>query len=351
MKLLRLLPPLLALAGASLGLSACNAGLSDAAAQVGSSSISRSELNATLSAMTGNAGFACVISGGNAKLTTGAGDSYPSGFAAQILTTMVEAKALRARAAAAQLTVTPFTRTIAKAQLLQAFAPGQSSDQSCTTPAQTIFTTLPARVRTQLLDLQSDQDLLAAHAIGVRLTPAGVANWARSHRAEATISCIELAPFPSASEAAAFAATVSGGSTFQAAASALGTQAQGGCVQATNLPSNVASAIAALSVGKVSAPVSYSGSYLVLELTSRSLAQGTEAAQLLLQSSASTVSGIVSSALAHVRVSVNPAYGTWRKVAATYEVVPPKGPPANLLLNPSAVGVAGTTATSGLSNG
>lgn len=349
MKPLRLLPPLLALCGAALGLSACNAGLSDAAAQVDNTAISRTELNATLAAMTSNTGFACVISGGNAKLTSGAGNSYPAAFAAQILTTLVEAKALARQAAAAHLSVTPFARTVAKAQLLQAFQPGQSSDQSCTTPAATILATLAPSVRNQLIELQANQDLLAAHASGVTLSASGVATWVQAHRAAATISCLELAPFPTASEAGAFASAVGGGTSFQSAAAAVGTQPQAGCVQAANLPAGIASAIGGLKVGGLSRPISYSGSYLIIQLTSRRVATGTEAAQLLLQASAAGVAHIVADALSRVSVSVDPAYGRWQRVSTTYQVVPPTGPSGDLLFNAAAVGAApAASGTSGL---
>ena len=349
MKPFRLLAPLVALAGASLGLSACNVGLSDAAAQVGSTTISRSELNATLAAMTSNAGFACVITGGNTVKTTGAGESYTSAFAAQILTTYVEDAALRAKLADAHLALTSYARSIGHAQLLTALQPGQSTDQSCTTPAATVLAQLPSSVRAHLVDLQAEQDLLSADRAHVALTAAGVGAWARAHRSAATISCVSLVPFSTSSEAGAFVSALHHGSSFATAAQALGTQTQSGCLQVSALPANLATAINALAVGATSAPVSYSGNYLVFQVTSRHVATGSQAAELLLQTAAPNVSGLVSAALAGAAVSVSPAYGHWAKVAGTYQVVPPTGPAAGLLFNPGAVGVAATSsASSGL---
>ncbi len=345
MKPLRILLPLFALSGAALGLSACNAGLSSDAAQVNTHSIPRGQLDAALHAIAKDPGFACVITGGNTARTVGAGDSYPAAFAAQILTTLIESHALDDRLAAERLATTPLAETVARAQLLQAFQPGQSTDQSCTTPAPTVLAGLEPSVRARLIALQADQNVLAAHAIGVELTTSGIAAWASAHPHAATLTCVDLAPFPSSAAAGSFITAVRKGTAFVAAAGALGSQVQSGCVAADSLPAGLGPALDALGVGQLSAAIPYSGSYLVFQVTRRSPVHGEHAAELLLQSTASRVSGIVAAALSAAQVHVNPIYGRWAKVSSGWQVVPPSGPPAQLLINPAAVGVSGTTGT------
>lgn len=328
---------LTAVAAGGLGLSACTAGLGNDAAQVNSYSISRGQLTDVLSAIDANSGFRCVITGGGSSATKGAGDSYSAAFAAEMLTTLVEERALDVQLGRQHLVLDDFARSLGLSELEQALAPGGSSDQSCTTPAATILAELPASTRDHFVNLQAAQDVLAARSVGVPLTQAGVGAWASAHPSEATLSCLDVAAFSSTSAAASFQRSVSGGASFATAAAAAGTQPESGCLSAATLPAPLPSVIGSLSVNNVSSPVSYNGGYLVVELTSRRLASGTEAAGLLMNVTASKVSAIVDAALAGVQVSVDPTYGSWKKVSATYQVVPPKSPPTGLLLNPSAV--------------
>lgn len=337
MKLRRLLLPVAALAAGSIALSACNANLGDVAAEVGGVSISSSELHQTLAAATSDAGFRCVISEGGTEKTSGAGDSYSAAFAAQMLTTLVEQQALDARLRAEHIVTTKFAKTAASAELAEAFAPGGQNDQSCTLQGAIVLAQLPASVRQRLIDLQAGEDVLASRAEGVPFTAAGIAKWAAANPAQATLSCVELAAFTSPTSAASFEKAVKAGGDFATSATAAGTQPDSGCVQATTLPSAIASAVAALSPSGLTAPIAYQGEYLVLQLTSRRVATGAEAAQLLLNTASAKISAIVHSTLAAAKVTVDPAYGTWAKVQTTYEVVPPHGPPASALFNPSAV--------------
>ncbi|MDA8296807.1 MAG: hypothetical protein M0004_09515 [Actinomycetota bacterium] len=335
----RLLLPALALAGAALGLSACNANVATIAARVGGDQISRAELTDTLAAVNANSGFRCVITGGNSAKTVGAGASYSSAFTAQILTTLVENRALAAELRAQHLVVTPFARSIGQTELEQALAPGQSGDASCTEQAQVVLASLSPAVRRQFVDLQAEEDLLAARSEHVELTPAGLTAWAKANPDQATLTCLSVAVFQTKAAADHFAslARSAGASGFSSAAAASGTQAQSGCLQATSLPEPLRTEIGSAPTGVVSRAYSYNGGYLVVDVTSRKAATGKSAAALLMGSLASRIGTIVASALSSAEVHVDPAYGTWKKVSATYEVVPPKSPPPALLLNPSAV--------------
>ncbi|MDA8289907.1 MAG: peptidylprolyl isomerase [Actinomycetota bacterium] len=335
----RLLLPALALAGAALGLSACNANVATIAARVGGDQITRAQLTDTLAAVNANSGFRCVITGGNTTKTVGAGASYSSAFTAQILTTLVENRALAGELRAQRLTVTPFARSIGETELAQALAPGQTGDASCTEQAQLVLASLSPGVRSQFVGLQAEEDLLAARSQHVELTPAGLTAWAKANPSQATLTCLSVAVFQTKAAADHFAsqAKAGGASGFSSAATAAGTQAQSGCLQATTLPQPLGTEIASVHTGVVSSAFTYNGGYLVVDVTSRKAATGKNAAALLMGSLASRIGTIVASALASAEVHVDPAYGTWKKVSATYEVVPPKSPAPALLFNASAV--------------
>ncbi len=339
-----LIPACLLLAALTLG--ACNANFTSFAATVDSATISQHELNETVQAADASSGFRCVVTGGGAEATRGAGVSYNAGFAAQMLTTLVEGRALKVELARHQLRLTGFARSVGRSELEQALAPGQATDQSCTEPAAAVLASLPASVRARLIDLQAAQAMLAARAIGAQLSVAGVAAWAKAHPSAARVTCLSVAPFPSKAAAAAFVAQLRKGASFSSAAASSGTQAQAGCVQATALPGGLGAVVDALAPQQISSPTPYGSTWLVFTVSSRRSATGSEAAGFLLNTAASKVGALVNRALARVEVQIDPAYGSWRNVQGTYQVVPRSGPPAAALFNSVAVTTPASSALS-----
>ncbi|MCU1490122.1 MAG: Peptidylprolyl isomerase, partial [Acidimicrobiaceae bacterium] len=319
---------------------------SSQAAKVGSSSISQSQLNSVLKAVSSDADFRCVVTGGGAELTNGsAPGSYSAPFAAQMLTTLVESRALQDELARRHLQVAAFARSLGTSELESAFAPGQSTDQSCTTSGALVLAGLPASVRRELVTLQSSQAVLAASTAGVKLSSSSVASWAKAHPTAAQLTCVSLADFTSQALAKSFVTQASKGANFTTLAGAAGAQAQSGCVQASALPASLATVVEALATGAVSAPASYNSGFVVFKVTSRKAATGQQAAALLINSVASKVGAVVNEALTAAQVQVDPAYGRWAKVNGTFQVIPHTGPAATLLVNPAAVGASTASTT------
>lgn len=338
------LASLAGLLAAGLALSACNPNLAANAAQVNGQAISSSQLTSTLGDIANDANYTCVLSSATGGLTTkGAGAStYAAPFAAQILTTLVEEKALAATLAARRLQVGPFARKVSTAALQSQLTPPQGS--TCSVSGAAVLAGLPAQYRGFLVRLQAEQAVLLTDAAGVQLSAAGMARYAAAHPAESSLECVSAIETTSKSLATSLAAQVRNGASFatlakQHSIDATSAPAGGalGCVLPSQINSSLGATVSALQPGQVSAPLAFGSDWVIFQLTSRKPAPATEVAAVVLQSVAAKDTALIASALRHVRVHVDPTYGRWAKVSGVWQVVPPTGPPAGLLANPAAV--------------
>ncbi len=339
-----LLASLAGVAAAGLALSACNPNLAANAAQVNGQGISSSQLTSTLGYIANDSSYTCLLSGATGGLATkGAGTStYAAPFAAQILTTLVEERALAGALAARHLQVGTFARQVATQGLQSQLSPPQGS--TCSSSGVAVLAGLPQSYRRFLVGLQAEQAVLLADGAGVQLTANGVRRYAAAHPGAASLDCVSAIETTSKGLASSLASRVAAGASFAALARRYSidtTSAPSGGALGCVLPAQIASAlgatVASLQPGQVSAPVAFGQDWVLFELTSRKTAPPTQVAQVLLQSVAAKDSALVSAALRKVRVQVDPTYGHWAKVSGIWEVVPPTGPPANLLANPAAV--------------
>jgi hypothetical protein len=338
---------LVGVAMASLALGACNANLGANAAFVDGNPISEQRLDATLSAIASNSDYTCVLSSATGGLvTSGAGaGTYAQRFASSILTTLVEQEALAKAVAADHLAVTPFARSVAVQALQAQLSPPQGS--SCSAPGAKVLSSLPSSYRRFLVDLQAEQAVLLAHRAGVALTKAGMAAYARAHPDASSLECISAIEVASRAEAVSLADKVRSGASFaqlakrysldQASAPSGGAL---GCVLASQISPSLSSTVSSLAVGEVSAPVPFGSAWVIFQLSARKPASPDQVASVVLNSQLAKDQAVVSGALEAVQVHVDPRYGSWKRVAGIWQVVPPKGPPSALLPGSAASAVA-----------
>ena len=351
----KLLASLAGLALASTALGACNADFSASAAHVDGERITQQRLNATLAAIDADAAYRCVLTGATgAPVQQGAGQgTYATSFAASILTTLVEERALAKSLARGHLAVGSFARTVATQELQAQLSPPQGS--ACSASGAAVLAGLPASYRRFVVDLQAEQAVLMAHAAGVELTVAGMRRYATGHPAATSLDCVSAIEVASKAEATSIAAQVQGGASFAtlakqrsidtASASSGGAL---GCVLPAQLATSLGAIVSALGSGQVSAPVAFGSNWVLFQLTSRAPASPAQVASVVLQAEAPKDSAIVVSALERIQVRIDPLYGRWVKASGVWQVLPPTGPPSSLLGNPKAVAPSNPSGPSAL---
>lgn len=339
------LPGLALVIAGALALSACDSQFLPVAARVNGSFVSQSSLNSALDSVASDAGYRCLLesSAGGARAVTGVSDgTYNASFAASTLSLLIEEKAAGVAVAGAHLSVTPLAEQVASAELAASFTPSQGS--ACTEPGTEVLSALGGGFKTVLVRLQSDEDVLAAHAVGAALTPVGVRAYAKRHARATALDCIEAIVVASKAKAEQLAIAIVGGASFATVArknSLDASAANGGslgCITPSALTSPLGGIVASLPVGVVSPPVSFSGEWIIFEVTARRAPTLSEAAAAIIHAGSTAAARAIDASVATAHVEVDPHYGTWTKVGTTYEVKAPTGPPLRLLPNPSAVG-------------
>lgn len=340
----KILSSLAGLVVASLLLGACDAHLSATAARVDGTTISAQRLDRTLAAINGDAAYRCVLSsaaGGQIQAGVGAG-TYASSFAASILTTLIEERALASEVAALGLSTGPFARQVSTQSLVAQFAPAQGSP--CTESGAAVYQGLPRSYRSFLVSLQADQGILLAHAAGVPLNVAGVGRYAAGHPGTTSLECISAIEVASKALASSLTGRIRAGASFSTLAKQYSVDQSSaprggalGCVLPSQLASPLGGVVAALTPGSLSPPVAFGSAWVVFQLTSRVPASAAQVANVILRSEASKDTGLVVGALHRAEVTVDPSFGSWGKASGIWQVLPESGPPARLLENPAAV--------------
>jgi parvulin-like peptidyl-prolyl isomerase len=204
----------------------------------------------------------------------------------------------------------------------------------------TLLGDLPSSVASaQIRNQAVDEKLLAR---GADLSPAAVAAYYRANLAQFTTACVSLIATDTEAHANQLVAQINGGASFAdvAKANSLDSQtaANGGSLGCTYTQAQVEQALQVQSVtpGQPIAPVqdSTNGEWIIYEVTSQTVAPLSAASPVarreLLQSTAN-VNRVSREIVAFARtsdVSVDPQYGTWKRLT----VVPPVAPPSRYLL-------------------
>jgi len=381
----RLLVLLIVLAG---GVAAAALTVPTNAAEVNGTSISQASLNSDVSAIDGSAYYQCYLnsqaylssSGGEqlppvtgaGKGQDGAGDhpTATSAFVATYLDTEVGHQLVLQLADARHVTVTPAQLTDARASLsgqisqvmsevLQT-AQGQNVHYSCSVTGQPltgeeVLSTVPASFVDQQVQFVATASALQEDLAGVGSSATDLEGYFLRHQAEFDTACWTVGVYSSQSAAQASAAEVAFGTPFsQVAAKAT----QGGpqtCemlpIIASELPSTFN--VASLPTGTVSAPIDDNGTYLLVQITSRTPTSYAKAApvvaEVVQEEGAKATQAAITAAERHSSVSIDPRYGVWLPEQAT--VFRPLTPATSDVLNPSANEAAVTSASASASSG
>ncbi len=368
---MRRLLALAAVAAVAVGAAACTTW--SPPATVNGVAISRSELDAQLSAITSSPQAACVFSAEfdpqASSLTGAAVGTVPTSVVAAELDNLVLEQLLRADLARHHLTVTTSEVAAARQDLANDVDNTLVGDEqsgavpsSCANLTVNPVSDLPpayGRDVSRFLALQEQYRAMVGH---VDISSAGVAAYYAQHQSDFKEACLDLVVADSQAAASAIDGAIAAGESFASAASGTGADTQitppGGQV-ACQLPSVItstfgptdSSAIYAASPGQLLAPLAWTdpstgGAYwLVVRVTSLPEAPLSEVAsdirQQLLSASSTNADQALTALVDRAHVTVDPRYGTWHQRLG---LVAPAAPPAADLLNPSVDQVPAGTA-------
>lgn len=330
----------------AVGLSGCETAITPGAAKVGSQTISSGTLTDALRAIASNKGFLCMLTQSNpsaAISVNGAGsDTFDAGFAASQLTLIIKEHAMSGLLNSRSITPSTAQVDLATNRLIAELNP--PSQTTCTVNGSGIVSSLASSYRKFLISVEVEQDLLAAQVEGTTFTPAGLASYAAAHKTTAYDACVSAILVATQAKATLARAQIESGVSFASVAKATSTDSSSaaaggvlGCLPLSAFQSPLNADLAALSVGQLSQPIAFSNSYVLLQVTSRKAPTEFEALNYLITAASSNEAAEVTAAEAALKVSVDPKYGRWEKVAGSYEVVPPSGPAVGDLVNSAAV--------------
>ncbi len=366
----RLLVLLIVLVG---GVAAAALAVPTNAANVNGSTISQASLNSDLHAISGSASYQCYLNSqaylsssgeqelppvsGAGKGQDGSGDqpTATSAFVATYLDTEVGHQIVLDVADQRHVTVTPAqladARTDLSAQISQVMSEilqepvAQDVRYTCSLTGQPltgdqVLSTMPSSFVDQQVQFVATASALQEDLAGVGSSPADLEGYFQRHLAEFDTACWTVGVYSSQSDAQAAAAEVAAGTPFsQVAAKAT----QGGpqtCellpIIASELPSTAK--LASLPTGTVSAPIGVNGSYVLVQITSRTPTAYSKAApivaEVVQQAGAKATQAAITAKERHSSVTVDPRYGVWLPEQAT--VFPPLAPASSDVLNASA---------------
>jgi len=330
---------------AAVLLGACDAQFTPFAARVDGAAVSQSALDAALDSVADDPGYRCLVetaSGGPTHVTGVAPGTYNAEFAAGALSLLIEAAAIREVVGRLDIAEGEVATQLATTQLAADLTPATGS--ACAVTGAEVLADLSGRYRTALVQLQADEDALAAHAVGVTLTDSGVASYERQHRSSTTLDCTWAIEVASEAKAAQLAIAIDGGVSFATVArknslDARSADAGGylGCVLPADLKGSLGKFVAQLPVGVLSRPVPFTKYWLLFKVTRRPAAPLAQAAAAVVDAGMAKAEKQFAAIVVAAHVSVDPAYGSWVRVGGNWEVRSPSGPPIDLVPNPSAV--------------
>ncbi len=327
-----------ALVGAAVVTSGCNpngltASSSVDAARVGSAAITTGQLNTALSEIAKDRGFVCLSQSGSVPKLTGTGtDTYSMSYVDKVLTDMIEFDVTSSLASSLHASGGVWAASLAKQQVIDRWSGALSSIQqqtqaNCGTAA-AILASLGHVYASATLDDELQQDAIAAHIEGVSLDPGGVAEYATKNPMSAVDSCVSVIQVTTKATAVSIATAIAKGASFASEASSK-SDAQGaakngavGCLPDNDWVAPLPQVLFGLKVGAVSAPVSYSGSWLLLTVTSKTPSTAIEIVDELTSATSAQLSQLSTKALESTKVYVNPQYGSWEIATSGQQLVP-----------------------------
>jgi hypothetical protein len=353
------------------------------AADVNGSSISQRDLNSDVSAIANSSSYQCYLnsqeylsSDGSESLPTvlGAGTGQYAGdhptattaFVASYLETDVGHQLLLQVAAERHVSVTQADLATAKSNLTEQITEVMSEilqtqeaeniQYSCSTTGQAltgaeVLSTLPASFVNEQVQFVAEATALQEDLAGVGSSDADLQAYYESHTAQFDTACLTAAVFSSESAAQTAASQVASGTPFATVAS--GTSSSGGGAQGCDVLSDLVSKLPtdadlkSLATGAVSAPIDDSGTYLLLQITSRTPTPYSKAKSAVenavQQAGSAATQKVLTADERRSSVTVNPQYGVWVPVSAS--VLTPFSPEPSDVLNATANLPLSTTPT------
>ena len=352
----------MAVAVVAVGVLASACDITPTAATANGSTISTATLNTQLQTLQTTAAGGCLLQLESAQLAATSGQgaggpgTYSMTFANAVLNNQVGALLAKQYAAAKGITIpssdlatarSDFESTLdgeISAAVQQASSSGTLSFCQDTSGAsitgKALLAALPVSIaKAQVLNQAVDEKLLAR---GADLSDAAVAAYYNANLAQFTTACVSVIAAATQAKADQLVAQINAGETFASVAKANSidpqTAANGGALGCNYTQAQVEQAlqVQSVTVGQPLAPVqdSSTGSWIIYDVTSQTVAPlsaaQTVARRELLQSTAN-VNRVSKEIVAFARtsdVSVNPQYGTWKRLT----IVAPTAPPSEFLL-------------------
>ena len=338
--------------------------LSTPAAVVNGNTISQSQLDTAISAVSDNPTAQCAASvltsagGGTLPTIRGAGDStVTTQFAAFELTGLVQ-QAIETNALARRHAhVTPSDVAAARQDYeAQVSAASSQYGSPCNLTGSNLVDRLPAQFVTQQAQALALQERLEEVTGRVDVSTAALRSYYDTHHALVTQECLNLIVANDQASAQAIHDQIAAGTTFAAASQGSGTSPNsppsgvGPCLYPSAVTGELGQAtagiLASLADGQLAAPQgipvadqvtgSTSTVWVVLGMRQHQLVPFSDVEgglrRLLLQQGQSGLTSTLTRAAVGVSVDLDPRYGTW---SARRGVVTPVPPAASLLLNPS----------------
>jgi hypothetical protein len=367
----RLLVLLIVLAG---GLAWAAFSVPSNAATINGSSISQADLNSDVNAIAGSAYYQCYLNS-EAYLSSNGSEQLPSvvgagtgqyagdhptattGFTANYLETKIAHQLLLQVASEHHVTVTQAELTAARSNLTQEITSvmsqilqtqqGQDVRYGCSLTGQAVtgtqvLATMPASFVDEQVQFGATAAALEEDLAGVGSSDNDLRTYYDAHSSDFDTTCLSAAVFTSESAAQDAAAQVAFGTPFATVASNTASSGGGalGCDVLADLETKLPSTadLKSLATGVVSDPIDDNGTYLLLQITSRTPTPYSQANAAVANAVQANGSAATRKALTAVEsrseVSVNPQYGVW--VPASAAVLTPFAPEPADVLNASA---------------
>lgn len=344
------------------------------AADVNGTTISQSDLNSDVSAIANSTYYQCYLnsqeylsSDGSEELppVLGAGTGQYAGdhptatsaFVASYLETDIGHKLLLQVAAEHHVRVSPADLATARSNLTEQISEVMSDILqtqesanvrfSCSVTGQPltgeqVLQTLPASFVDAQAQFVAEATALQEDLAGVGSSDADLQNYFATHGEQFDTACLSAAVFSSQSAADAGALEVLGGTPFATVASATASSGGGalGCDILSDLETKLPADadLKSLATGAVSAPIDDNGTYVLLQITSRTPTPYAKAkaavANVVQQAGSTATQKLLVADERRSSVSVNPQYGVWVPVNAS--VLTPFSPEPTDVLNASA---------------
>src|SRR5580698_3127594 len=344
------------------------------AATVNGSAISQQDLNSDVSAIANSSYYQCYLNSEEYLSSEGSAQSPPvlgagtgqyagdhptatTAFVASYLETDIGHELLLQLADERNVNVTPSDLVTARSNLTGQISEvmseilqtpeGQNVRYGCSLTGQPltgqqVLDSLPASFVDQQVQFVAEASALEEDLAGVGSSDADLQNYFSAHSAKFDTACLSAAVYSSESAAQAGAAQVASGTPF--ATVAAGTSANGGGALGCGVLADLITKLPAeadlnnLATGAVSAPIDDNGTYVLLQITSRTPTAYSKAkaavVNVVQQAGSTATQKLLTADERRSSVSVNPQYGVWVPVSAS--VLIPFAPEPSDVLNPSA---------------